>query len=86
MFINTYIWKKLLTVRLFWAGPGLASGLQRRVAGATIGAGMCSACGCDSGPPSRLSEVVCAVENRVTQWFSPPIINQEKGRDQYRAC
>ena len=36
MFINTYIWEKLLIVRLFWAssGLGLASGLQRRVAGA----------------------------------------------------
>ena len=30
VFINTYIWEKLLTVRLLWAG---ASGLQRRVAG-----------------------------------------------------
>ena len=41
---------------------------------------MCSACGCDSGPPRRLFEVVCAVQNRVTRWFSPPIINPEKGR------
>ena len=80
MFINTYIWEKLLTVRLFWAGAGQQVAAQGGWSGDRTGAGMCSACGCDSGPPRRLFEEVCAVQNRVTRWFSPPIINPEKGR------
>ena len=81
MFINTYIWEKLLTVRLFWAGAGQRVAAQAE-AGDKIGA---SAGACvvhvDATQDHRAGcSIVCAVQNRVTRWFSPSIINPEKGR------
>ena len=41
MFINTYIWEKLLTVRLFWAGAGQRVAAQGGWSGDRTGAGAC---------------------------------------------
>ena len=78
MFINTYIWEELLTARLPWAGAGQRVAAQGGWGGDRAGAGMCSACGCDSRTPRRLFEAVCAVQNRVTRWPPPPTTNPER--------
>ena len=41
VFINTYIWEKLLTVRLFWAGAGQRVAAQGGWSGDRTGAGAC---------------------------------------------